>query len=154
MIKDKDNVIYSLEKYIKELENSIAFSIENKQDNFNEVYSCLGSVLFWIGACLDRLKENGECESEYELAFRGAYNAQKHSIKLISFQYYERGGISTPFTLPFSIPAPRYCFEKLDENVIDRENQIKAYNKYLAQNNIIFEINKIKEIIIEKMKKY
>ncbi len=154
MISDKDNVIYSLEKSVNELEKIINNSIENKIENFNDVYSCLGNTLFWIGASLDRLKRNGEKESEYEFAFRGAYNAQKHSIKLISFQCYEKGGISFPFSSPFTIPAPRYCFEKLEENIIKCGNEIQAYNKCLYKKDIIPEIKKIQEIIQEKMSKY
>lgn len=154
MILDKDNIIYSLNKYIDDLEKTVNFSIENKTDNFKEMYSCLGTVLFWIGGCLDRLNANGEQADDYEKAFRGAYNAQKHSVSIISFQDYKQGGMTFPFSTPLTIPSPRYCFEKLEEHVIKNDDQIDAYNKCLYKKDIVPEIKKIQEIIIRKMNKY
>ncbi len=154
MITDKDNIIYSLGKSIEELEKVIITCIENNNKNDKDIYNNLGTTLFWIGSCLDRLRANGEIDDEYEKAFRGAYNAQKHSISLVSFQYYKRGGISFPLKFSLKIPSSNYYFKKLEENVIKSDSQIKSYNKILSNKPIIPEIKKIQRIIVEKFNNY
>ena len=73
MIADKNEIIYSLEKSVNELEQVINDSIKNNNQNYEEIYNSLGTTLLWIGSCLDRLKSVGvtyyENESKYEQAF-------------------------------------------------------------------------------------
>lgn len=86
----------------------------------------LGVSLFCIGSCLDRLKAKGINENDYEKAFRGAYNTQKHSISLVDFQYYKKGGITFPIRDSlFEIPASMYYFDRLPENVISQKKSNK-----------------------------
>lgn len=154
MVADRNEIIYSLEKSINELEQVINNSIKNNNQNYEDIYNSLGTTLLWIGSCLDRLKSVGvtyyENESKYEQAFRGAYNAQKHSISLVSFQHYKKGGISFPIHFPLVIPAPTYCFNKLDENIIKHKEQIKVYNDVLSNKPVILEVKKMQQIIITK----
>ena len=154
MVADKNEVIYSLEKYVNELEEVIHTSIASDNQNCKDIYTNLGTTLLWIGSCLDRLKTAGikysENEYKYEQAFRGAYNAQKHSVSLVSFQKYKKGGISFPIHFPLAIPAPNYYFNKLDENVIKFTEQIKMYNDILSNKLVLLEIQKIQQIIITK----
>lgn len=157
MIADKNEIIYSLEKYINELEQVINSSVENNNQNNKEIYASLGITLLWIGSCLDRLKDIGttysENESMYEQAFRCAYNAQKHSISLVSFQNYKEGGVSFPIHFPLEIPSSNYYFNELDENVIKFIKQIKMYNDILSNKIVILEIRKIQQIINSKLNK-
>ncbi len=154
MIADKNQIIYSLEKSVNELEQVIQNSIKSNNQNCKDIYTSLGTTLLWIGSCLDRLKSVGtkysEDELKYEQAFRGAYNAQKHSIALVSFQNYKKGGISFPIHFPLVIPAPNYYFNRLDEKVIKFTEQIKTYNEILSNKPVILEIKKIQQIIITK----
>lgn len=154
MVADKAEIIYSLKKSVNELEQAISDSIDNNNQNYKEIYNRLGIVLLWIGSCLDRLTSIGvtycENEANYVLAFRGAYNAQKHSILVAGFQHYKEGGISFPIHFPLSIPSSNYYFNRLDENIIDRKYQIKIYNKILANKPIIPEIKKMQQMIITK----
>ncbi|MCX4303840.1 MAG: hypothetical protein OSJ66_07540 [Clostridia bacterium] len=154
MVADKKEIIYSLEKSVNDLEEVIKNSIKNNNQNYEDIYNSLGTTLLWIGSCLDRLKSVGvkynENEVNYERAFRGAYNAQKHSISLVSFQQYKKGGISFPIHFPLTIPAPNYYFNKLDENVINFKEQIKTYNDILSNKPIILEVKKMQQIIITK----
>lgn len=154
MIESENKIIYCLEKSISKLENSINFSIANSCQNDKEVYYCLGNVLFWIGVSLERLRDNNNYEeSDYEKAFRGAYNAQKHSVSLVDLQKYNEGGISFPVEFPLEIPASNYCFKKLEAGVIWSNKQIKLYNKMLSNKLIILEIKKIYKMIIENFNK-
>ncbi len=154
MVADKKEIIYSLEKSVNDLEQVINNSIKNNNHNYEDIYNSLGITLLWIGSCLDRLKSVGvkynENEVNYEQAFRGAYNAQKHSISLVGFQQYKKGGISFPIHFPLAIPAPNYYFNKLDENVINFKEQIKTYNDILSNKPIILEVKKMQQIIITK----
>ncbi len=154
MIKDKDEIMYSLEKSVNELDQVINNSIKNNNSNYTDIYYRLGTTLFWIGSCLDRLKSvdttYDDNEYNYEQAFRGAYNAQKHSISLVGFQYYNKGGIVFPIHFPLEIPEPNYYFKKLDENVIERKEQIKKYNNILSNKPVILKVKEIKQIIISK----
>ena len=151
MIADKEEIIYSLKKYITELENTIKCSIENKRAEQNEIYACLGTVILWIGICLDRIKTLESNEDEYIIAFRGAYNAQKHSINLITLNYYQKGGMAFPTRFSLNISAPNYFFKELKEDVIENKHQIELYNKYLCRKPIIAEVKKIERIIISKL---
>ncbi len=154
MIADKNEIIYSLEKSVNELEQVINDSIKNNNQNYKEIYNSLGTTLLWIGSCLDRLKSVGviydENEGNYEQAFRGAYNAQKHSVSLVSFQHYKKGGISFPISFPLVIPAPNYYFNKLDEKIIKFTDQIKTYNDILSNKPVMLEVKKMQQIIITK----
>lgn len=154
MIADKNEIIYSLEKSVNELEQVINNSIKNNNQNSKDIYNSLGTTLLWIGSCLDRLKSVGvtynEEEGNYEQAFRGAYNAQKHSVSLASFQNYKKDGISFPIHFPLVIPPPNYYFNKLDENVIQFTKQIKIYNNILSNKPVILEVKKMQKIIITK----
>ncbi len=109
--------------------------------------------MFWIGVSLERLRNNNYEESDYEKAFRGAYNAQKHSVSLVDLQKYNEGGISFPVEFPLEIPASNYCFKKLEAGVIWSNKQIKLYNKMLSNKLIIPEIKKIYKMIIENFNK-
>lgn len=154
MIADKNEIIYSLEKSINELKQVIHNSIENNNPNCKDIYNSLGTTLLWIGSCLDRLRSVGvtydENEINYEQAFRGAYNAQKHSISLIRFQYYRKGGMSFPIRFPLKIPAPNYYFNKLDENIIKFTDQIRLYNDILSNKPVLLEVKRMQQIIITK----
>lgn len=154
MVADKNEIIYSLEKSINELEEVINASIKNDNQNCKDIYTNLGTTLLWIGSCLDRLKtadiKYSENEYKYEQAFRGAYNVQKHSVSLVSFQKYKKGGISFPIHFPLVIPVSTYYFNKLDENVIKFTEQIKIYNDVLGNKPVLLEIKKMQQIIIAK----
>lgn len=157
MIADKNEIIYSLEKYVNELEEVINKSIKDNNSKPEEVYSSLGTTLLWIGSCLDRLREVkvefNEEEKNYVQAFRGAYDAQKHSVLLIKFQKYNKGGFTFPISFPLVIPAPNYYFKELEDGIINNEKEIRKYNKILGNKPIMLEISKIKEIIISKISK-
>lgn len=157
MIADKNEIIYSLEKYVNELEEVINKSIKDNNSKPEEVYSSLGTTLLWIGSCLDRLRSNeiefSEEEKNYVQAFRGAYDAQKHSISLVKFQKFNEGGFTFPVVFPLVISAPDYYFKELEENVIGNKKEIIRYNNVLGNKPIMLEVSKIKEIIISKISK-
>ena len=153
MIADKDDIVCSLKSSICELDATICNAIKEHKDD-SRVYMTLGTALFWIGACLDRLCANGETENEYERAFRGAYNIQKHSIQLCKFQRYDCGGVSFPITFPLAIAAPDYCFAKMEHAVIENERYVKAYNKTLSGKPIMPEIKKIQQVILCKLDRH
>lgn len=151
MIADKDEIIYSLKKSVNELENIINSSIKNNNTDVKEIYNRLGTALLWIGCCLDRLRDNKVEESDFEKAFRGAYDAQKHSISLVTFNHFRQGGVTSPFHFPLAIPAPNYYFSKLDETVIKNVKEIKVYNKVLDGKPIMLEIRNIEKNILLKL---
>ena len=155
MIADKDNIVYSLEKSINDLEKIINISIKNNNLNSQDIYASLGTVLLWIGSCLDRLREiqvdYSTVEKDYVQAFRGAYDAQKHSVLLIKFENFNKGGCSFPITFPLSIPSANYYFKELDENIINNKKEIKKYNKVLSNKSILLEVRKIQKIILLKL---
>ena len=151
MIADKNEIIYSLKKSVNELENIINSSIKNNNTDVKKIYNRLGIALLWIGCCLDRLRDNKVGESDFEKAFRGAYDAQKHSISLVTFNYFRQGGVTFPFHFPLAIPAPNYYFSKLDETVIKNVKEIKVYNKVLGGKPIMLEIRNIEKSILLKL---
>lgn len=155
MIADKDEIIYSLKKSVNELENTINSSIKNNNTDVKDIYNKLGIALLWIGCCLDRLRENkviySSEEHNLEKAFRGAYDAQKHSISLVTFNHFRQGGITSPFHFPLVIPAPNYYFSKLDETVLEHKKEIKIYNKILSNKPIMLEVRNIEKIILSKL---
>lgn len=152
MITDKDEIIYSLKKSISELESIINSSIKNNNTNTKEIYYKLGNTLFWIGNCIYRLGKNIYTPIEYNYiqAFMGAYNAQKHSLSLVNFQKFQKGGMTFPMHFPLVIPSSNYYFKKLDEKIIDNSDQIKKYNEVLSNKPIMLEIKEIEKIIISK----
>lgn len=156
MISDKDKVIYSLEESINELEKAINNCICNKNYDSKNIYYRLGTTLLWIGSCLDRLRKSekikdcDQIENSYIQAFRGAYDAQKHSILLAGFQTFKTGGISFPMRFPIKMESPNYYFNKIDEDVIDNKKEIRKYNKILSNKPVLTEVKKIKQIIVSK----
>lgn len=155
MIADKDEIIYSLKKSVNELEDIINGSIKNNNTDVKDIYNKLGIALLWIGCCLDRLRENKVIynpeEHNFEKAFRGAYDAQKHSISLVTFNYFRQGGMTFPIHFPLAIPAPNYYFSKLDESVLNHKKEIQIYNKILSNKPIMLEVRNIEKIILSKL---
>lgn len=156
MIENKKALIYSLENSVNQLENTINQSILENQPNEEEIYEKLGTALLWIGSCLDRLHEMetnySKEEKEYEQAFKGAYNAQKHSIKLIRFDGFTSGS-RFPMRWDFRWGDGNYYFKELEENIIQNKCQIAKYNKLLKDKDILEEIKRIEKIIKLKFDK-
>ena len=153
MIENKEALIYSLENSINQLENIINQSILENQPREKEIYLILGTALLWIGCCLDRLDEIGvsysEGEKDYKQAFKGAYNAQKHSIKLIRFDGFTSGS-RFPMRWDFRWGDGNYYFKELEEDIIENKGQILKYNKLLKDKEILEEIKRIEKIIKSK----
>lgn len=155
MIQNKEYLIYSLENAVNYLKEEVNKSIQTNIPEHKEVYYRLGTSILWIGICIGNLKELNitytKEENDYVQAFLGAYNAQKHGVDFLGFTGFISGN-RWPIRFPMRFGDGNYFFKELDENIIQNKEQIKRYNKILKERDIITCVNKIKDIIIEKIK--
>lgn len=150
MIEDKEQIIYCLETSIDDLKNAIEFSKAQNKDDPKVIYHKLGTVLHWIGASVDRLqalKHQFTVEEQaYVNAFKGACNAQKHSVKLHNFHKFTNGN-TYPKKYPYVYGPANYSWKRLDSDVIRDGKQIEKYNLLLKDKEIFEEIDKFSEHI-------
>lgn len=161
MIANKNQLIYSLNASISELSAVINDSISKNEEKSQEVYYRLGTVLLWIGSCLDRIEDKTNnnhmwkniYDKNYAQAFMGAYNAQKHSVLLYKMDGFI-GGSTFPYVLPVIIGNGNYFWKALGSNAIFNLNQIEMYNYLLSGKPILQEIKKIRSIILNNISNY
>ncbi|MCI6107988.1 MAG: hypothetical protein SOU84_03505 [Candidatus Faecimonas sp.] len=144
-------IIYSFQTSKKILCAEINNILDNNTiDNKEELFRKIGDTLNWVYVCLEKVKIDNNSEySSYVSAFKGASNIHKHSKKEVDFDNFINCSL-LPCTLP-AILSDRgiFCWREMNEKIIDSEDQVKNYNKYLANKDVIDSLNKIEKIIIE-----
>lgn len=144
-------IIYSFQTSKKILCDEINNILDNNiVDNKEELFRKIGDTLNWIYVCLEKVKINNNSKySSYISAFRGASNIHKHSEQEVDFDNFINCSL-LPCTLP-AILSDRgiFCWKEMKQRIIENEVQVKNYNKYLANRDVIESLNEIEKIIIE-----
>lgn len=142
---NRDVVLYAI-KDLKTVINEIESRAAIYEEDYIKLEKELNSFLSNLSAYRFRnIKSNNNLLSGFQYAF----NLMKHNKKLVTVKNVQRGGISLPMTLPFTIPCSTIYW--LDISSIKPDKQfIKQYNNYLKELNnkrIIETIEELEKII-------
>lgn len=110
-IKNKEMLLYSMNKAYEELSNAM----DNADTSEQEVYFRLGSCLHWLIDCYDRLPHEKHAQETMEFfeGLRGANNCLKHNRMLHKFEE-AAGGNRYPRKYPYSYTA-YYVWGSIEE---------------------------------------
>ena len=160
-LKGKDKILFSIDKSVNEYEEFYNECKKHNSWNETELYFKLGTAILWIGVWINKIYEieknektqilNGK-ERELEEAFLGAYNEQKHSIKIYDISITEVALLPGEDLFPSENLFPRdfSCkWRKLNKGDI---NNIEPYNKTLYGKDVLTTIIEMKKIIEDKSK--
>lgn len=163
----KDTLIYCLEEVIKEVRDTINLYIQNKLDDVNVITLKTGSVIFWMGACINKLDENNikfEIE-DYSIvrAVKASANSLKHNKKIV--KVVKPVIISSPICgacfSGSSLPISRFhrhiegyvIWETMPQDAVHKKEDINAFNENLATHDFLKSLDLIQNIIIKYLNK-
>lgn len=156
-IKNIPALLYCLQTSLQDLDKTLTEKkkgVYSNEDNY-EIYFQVGTVLFWVISCYDRLEPLNVFSAEeknFFSALKCANNAQKHNASLFRLDK-PVGGLSFPFSIPeegFSIEEINIVWNSInDVENIHHLDQKECYKKHLEGNPIEPTIEKAVYILTE-----